>query len=278
MTKPPPAVVAAEALGLRFLVPSGDTVIARCLVEYGEFALPGIDLCAALMAKLAPGRMLDVGANLGTVCLPLAKRFPAWQFVAFEPQLPIFRLLAANCANNGLDNVVLLPWCAGEKGELIDFPAPPLDGLNTGSVGRAFPSESRVPVIMVALDALNLADVRLLKIDVEGFDLEVLQGAPQLIAAHQPAILIEAKPGEKTRTALSLLRRAGYDLYWFFAPFVTAKNERGRKVNSDSLDGDINALALPAGMPNPWDMPKIGDLAEDWLTRQPEFNYMNRYR
>jgi FkbM family methyltransferase len=278
LNKAQPGVVGADALGLRFLVPSGDTVIGPCLIKYGEFALPVIDLFAELMEKMAPGKLLDVGANIGTICLPLAKRFPTWQFVAFEPQLPIFRLLSANSANNGLENVVLLPWCAGEKGDVVQFPAPPLHGLNTGEVGRGFRSESKVPVIMVALDSLGLADVRVLKIDVEGFDLEVLQGAPKLIAAEQPAILLEAKAGKKTSAAFALLRRAGYELYWFFAPFVTSKNERGHKVNPAAMDGDINALALPSGMPNPWDMPKIGDVAENWLSRQPEFHYMNRYR
>lgn len=275
--KPIPPVVITEALGLRFFVPTGDTAIARSLVEFGEFARPEVDLCAALMERLASGWMLDVGANLGTISLPLAKAFPQWRFAAFEPQAAIFRLLAANATLNGLEHVALFPWCVGEKPGIVDFPAPPIRNLNSGAVGRDFKSPNTLPALMIALDNLKLDPVRLLKIDVEGFDLEVLQGASAVLKAQRPAVLFESKAGKKTEAAIALLRELDYRLYWFFAPFVTAKNRRNKPLPKGGMTGDLNALALPKGMDNPWPMPEIGDPAEDWRQRQAEFGYLSRY-
>jgi hypothetical protein len=54
-------------------------------------------------------------------------------------------------------------------------------------------------------------------------------------------------------TVLETLRAAGYRLFWFFAPFVTAEpNKPGTPMVNEG--GDLNCLALPPGAPNLWDL------------------------
>src|SRR5262245_44762739 len=83
---------------------ASDTTIGQALELYGEFA----DSENTLMAEtVKPGDVvLDVGANIGTVTLPLARRVgPSGLVISFEPQRIIFQHLCANIALNGLTHV-----------------------------------------------------------------------------------------------------------------------------------------------------------------------------
>ena len=63
------------------------------------------DLSTKLLAGHTDGLVLDIGANLGSYVIPLAKQHPHLQFDAFEPQRIIYYQLCTNIFLNRLDNV-----------------------------------------------------------------------------------------------------------------------------------------------------------------------------
>lgn len=192
-------VASAIAFDALFLYPSADRTIGPCLAGHGEFARAAIDF---LRDHLPPdGAMCDAGANIGTVSIPLARMLPGLSAFAFEPQLPIYRLLMKNIALNGLMSVEAFPWALGEADGLIHFPTPSLDAsINFGAVGRGSPEGDRTPVIIRKLDSLKLPRLDVIKIDVEGFDLEVVRGAAATIRSCSARLTLLPRPGSSSRS------------------------------------------------------------------------------
>ncbi len=267
------STVAFDAL---FMYPGHDNTIGKCLSEAGEFARAEVEFLLEHLGVRAA--LYDVGANIGTICIPLARSRSGARFYAFEPQLSLYQLLLRNIALNGLLSIEAYPWAIGDYDGLIDFAAPIGDkSTNFGGVGRGTNDGPRIPVILRKLDSLQLPPPQILKIDVEGFDLEVVQGAAILIREHRPIVFVEAKETAKTVELNTTLLSWDYQLFWFFAPFVSRNNFRGVKIDGPSVLGDINIAAFPSGQQPKWSLPKLARADEDWRTRLSEFSYLGRY-
>ncbi|PZQ55615.1 MAG: hypothetical protein DI570_22070 [Phenylobacterium zucineum] len=126
-----------EAYGFRFAYPSGDTAIGQCLREHGEFSRVG----ATLAMQISRGRtFVDVGANIGAIALPVARR--AARVLAIEAHPQLAAILARNVEENGLRNVEVMHAAAGPTAGVAAFPAASLDGtgnFGTSGFGRGAP-------------------------------------------------------------------------------------------------------------------------------------------
>jgi FkbM family methyltransferase len=274
-----------RAYGLTFLVPAGDTGVGYCLRTFGEFARPEVDLLDAYvrLAGDSVGALLDVGANIGAVSLPVASRNRALRVVAIEAHRGLACVLAANALNNQLHGVEVHPAAAGAAPGLVDFPATRLGergNLGTLRVGRPGPSEQ---VRVVTLDQVAPVNTRIVKLDVEGYEREVLLGASRLLRETRPVWLAEANHQDMpaARELAGVFLAAGYRLFLFFAPFVTPS---APKVSGDTRDwtkGDYNFLALPSGVPNLWDLPELATDLVPWpisaAAFAAAFPYLRRY-
>lgn len=270
-----------RAYGLTFLVPAGDEIVGWSLRAFGEFARPEIDLLGAYVDHFGvSGSFIDVGANIGAVCLPLARRFPEWSFIAIEAHRGLSGVLAANALNNHLMNVHWHHAAAGVESALADFPAIPLSSeANFGGLGAHLNGTVPTERVRVAsLDELAPADTRIVKIDVEGAEREVLQGSTRLLKKTKPVILLEVKRQAKPVAAeiLQSLADAGYHGFLMFAPFTTPHHLKPARLGS-STSGDFNLLALPEGTPNLWNLPELRDPLGDWPTAVADFPYLERY-
>ncbi|MEI7728493.1 MAG: FkbM family methyltransferase [Verrucomicrobiota bacterium] len=147
----------------------------------------------------------DVGANVGCFTLLAAPLVGERGLVlGFEPQPDAFRRLQANLGLNHFDNVRLFPLALGAKeGEIGLYDG----GANWTHCASVYPSKwhehcSRIPVRMAALDALleqaQIRRVDLIKIDVEGAELDVLTGATQCLRRCKPKLIIEINPTTMT--------------------------------------------------------------------------------
>jgi len=242
---------------------AADTTIGRALELYGEFAESENEL---MMEIVKHGDvLLDVGANIGTVTLPLARRIgSSGLLISFEPQRVIFQHLCANIALNGLTHVDARRTAVGSAAGQIYVPlVAATTSTNFGGVTLLGNAEGE-PVPMIAIDDLKLERCAFIKIDVEGMEAAVLQGAEQTIARARPAIYFEAKRTAATPSCFAWLLKREYRLYWHFAAFFRTSNFRNVANNVFDGRGDINALAIPAESSLRFELPSVASPDEDW--------------
>jgi FkbM family methyltransferase len=272
-------LVTAEAYGLRLLVPQNDAIIGACLREHGEFARSEVDLIRACLRSQGPGTIIDVGANLGAICLPLAAELPEWRVIGAEASRVLANVLAANAIGNRLLNVEVMHVALGPRLAVALFDSPPLGtSMNFGVLRvREEPGEWTEKVLMRPLDEIAPADTRFVKIDVEGFELQVLRGSNRVLNDLRPGWLIEAHPlrENQVRECLRLFFDAGYRAYFTFAPFVTP----GPSAGGGALKGDQNLLVLPQEMaaPEDWGWPEITSPTLPWPMQETVEVLKRRY-
>ena len=169
---------------------------------------------------------VDCGANIGTHTVSWAKQMTGWgSVVAIEAQEKIYCALAGNIAINNCFNVRLVHAAVGEKTGTMKIPNP--DYFTPTSFGSLELKPARHPeqigqtidysegktvrVNAVTIDSLALKRVDLLKIDVEGMETEVLEGAKRAIRESLPVIIVEhTKTG--TEAIVKFLRHYGYQM------------------------------------------------------------------
>lgn len=248
-------VVAAEPYRLvdtrhgPMLANVNDIYIGQALIEYGECCEIEGELIDKLM-YVKPGKVIEVGANVGIHSVSMAKSLAevGRQLVLFEPQPFIFQNLCANLALNGLSNVVAWPFACGAEEGIVYFTPPDYrDSGNFGGVSMVTEGNPEaVAVPCVCLDrVIGNEDVSLLKIDVEGFELDVLKGAVNLLQRARPLVYVENDRREKSRDLIEYLLGLDYLLYWHSPPLFNPDNYKGKKINH--FDGliSLNMLAIP---------------------------------
>lgn len=148
----------------------------------------------ALRRHLGPGGVLyDVGANVGFFSL-LGARFagPGGHVYAFEPTRDNAAAIEASVVLNGFSNVTVVEKAVGAAagtGRLHVVSDQSWSKLEeTG--GHAL-TEETVDVEIVALDDFDGRPPGLVKIDVEGYELPVLEGMRGVLAEHAPAVICE---------------------------------------------------------------------------------------
>jgi FkbM family methyltransferase len=221
-----------------------DQYVGRSMEVYGEFSELEGDLFAQL---LGPGdTVVEVGANIGAHTVHLAKLVGAGGKVyAFEPQRVIFQIMCANLALNALFNVYA--YHAGLGSVPGTLRVPPTDYADVGNFGGLSLTDASVgeDVSILTLDGFDLPALKVLKIDVEGMEYEVLSGARQTIARHRPAIYVENDRQEKSARLIELIETLGYDMYWHLPTLYNPNNYAGNRENIFGGIVSINLLCIP---------------------------------
>ncbi len=154
--------------------------------------------------------VVDIGAHIGTLAIPLSKL--ASQVIAFEPAPATFALLKQNAELNAAAIDLRNKGLGSEPGSAsLDTKNADNAGANTLEIGGG-------TIEVSTLDSeIALAD--LIKMDVEGMELSVLEGGRELITTAHPIIFSEINlsalraHGSSPRKIESFLRAAGYFLY-----------------------------------------------------------------
>lgn len=167
--------------------------------------------------RTPPGLVVDVGAHIGNHTLWFAAVMRR-QVVALEPYEPSWQALCGHVGANGLwDRVSVHRAAAGAELMPCTVGAP-----KRGNTGTACARpDPRGDVQMVPLDGLELRDVALLKVDVEGLGLDVLRGAAKLLARDRPLIYIEAATDTELAGIDAHLTERGYRRFGRFCSTPT---------------------------------------------------------
>ncbi|MCB0164578.1 MAG: FkbM family methyltransferase [Anaerolineae bacterium] len=159
-----------------------------------------------LQEYLQPGMaMVDVGANIGFVTAFAARLVGNHgRVIAVEPGQDNLRFLRKNIELNGLSNVEIVPYAAGNKAHRRQL------YLHSDSTSHTlFPPEGEndhsIEVQAISLDGVVTQPIDFVKIDVEGAEIEVLEGMTQILQQNPNLrLLVEWNP--------HLLQRAGYSI------------------------------------------------------------------
>lgn len=242
---------------------SADQFVGRSLHRYGEFSEGEVAMFRQL---LHPGDVVvEAGANFGTHTVAMAQMVGAQGAVfAFEPQRLVYQVLTANVALNSLYNVTTLHAGLGAKPGSIRVPAlDPAHGHNFGGLsisGHAAGEE----VAVLTVDSMGLPQCSLLKVDVEGMEYEVLEGARQTIARLKPILYVENDRAEHSARLISQIQGMGYRLWWHFPPLYNANNFRGDPENIFGALVSVNMLCLPREVQININLPEVASSDEDW--------------
>ncbi|UUX95154.1 FkbM family methyltransferase [Aquabacterium sp. J223] len=194
-----------------------DEYVGRSAYFFGDLDPKISQLCRLL---LRPGdRALDVGANIGIVTLLMSRLVGSTgQVHSFEPNPVVSSRLMAAVAHSGVGNVTVYPKALGDQPGKLILNVPP-DNAGAASLvhGYAEPGTVRVEVPVVRLDdEISQGPIRLMKIDVEGFELMVLRGARNLLAEMPPDCIVfehQDRSGGSASEVLACLSAAGYRFY-----------------------------------------------------------------
>jgi len=164
-------------------LPDDDTYFAALLKKDKEYQKKHRDTSLSFVKNFRTA--IDIGAHVGFWSKDLSERFNrVFSFEPLEEHCLCFRknVISENCT--------LIFSALGEKVGLAQIRFPGVTSANA-KIGQG-----GVEVTVNTLDSYeNLQDIDYIKIDVEGFELNVLKGAEQTIRKHKPVITLEQKDG-----------------------------------------------------------------------------------
>lgn len=161
--------------------------------------------------------VIDVGANWGQHSLLFSRLVGnSGKVIAAEPYPPVFAELQWHLEANRIRNVTALPVAISDYNGTETFVAG--ENFSTGSLCAAAPGQREsLRVTTQTLDelaaALGLNALSLVKIDVEGAEGRVLQGAELVVAKFRPLFVIDLHTPEQDLIVAQWLTRRGYCLH-----------------------------------------------------------------
>jgi len=181
----------------RFIIPVINGIGEGNLYANEEWKIPLLEK----LTKFKKGLFVDVGVNIGHTLLKLKSVNPDHKYIGFEPNASCVNYLKALIKSNGIKNADIIPVAVGNKNELLQLNFHFGNDEESASLVHNFrPQQSVmhkefVPVLdYETIKPLLTELTSTIKIDVEGFELEVIKGLSDLIDRDKPAIICEVLP------------------------------------------------------------------------------------
>lgn len=190
-----------------------DTYIGKSLYAYGEWSGDECDMLRALCR----GVFVDVGANIGVMSMAVAAL--GRPVYSFEPQPALHALLKQNVPQATSYNLALSNYSGTAKMPRVDYSS----NGNFGGIGFGHSSLGSINVGVTTLDSFGLSP-SLIKIDVEGHELAVLQGAVETIARCSPILYVEDDRPELRYDLRKFIKSLGYKIEEHNPPMFRVNN------------------------------------------------------
>lgn len=232
--------------GLQYLLPNLKENIAFEIFSDGVYEPETIKMIVQRLPE--NGVFLDIGANIGSITMPVCQQRQDVRAVCVEASPKVFKYLESNIELNNMQNCQLINQLVGEvDNEAVDFFSPD-ELFGKGSSSPVFtnvPEKVRAVTLDTLLSELIIPEVHFIKIDIEGYEYFAFKGAWQLLSRPDaPDILFEfldwaekladgAAPGDAQKILLSF----GYQL------FKVDKKNRLTKMYTHQTTGEAMIFA-----------------------------------
>lgn len=233
----PPLKVYVTQDDIRYILFEKDEVISNEIREKGVWNPNILEVADKILKKSEEGRIIDIGAGIGTFSIPLAvKNYGKFLFECVEPMYPMNLQLCANILLNSLDCINVRNFVASNYNEDTSGPMIELErSTNHGSLSLLkevneargiAESEETFLYEYKAIDSLMFGnDVRLVKISVSGMELSVLEGMSNTLEiSAYPPVIFECWDRdwnkENRESVLDFFKSRGYEHYLMIGDHV----------------------------------------------------------
>lgn len=209
-----------------------EDVISNSLYKTGQWESYLLTISKFFFKDIESPLIIDIGANLGAYSIPIAKSIQqsGGQVIGFEPQRIVYYQLCGNIILNRLDNYIALNKAVGQTNQEIEIPE--IDYNKNHNIGafsldkslrktlkmEQYMKNKTNTVPMITLNSFSTPkSPALIKIDVEGYELNTLKGAINFLEQNQyPPILFEAWSNdwfkEEKVELLNYIKYLGYSI------------------------------------------------------------------
>jgi FkbM family methyltransferase len=221
--------------GIKLIIdPVNDHGVELSLFETGTYEKGILDYIRKHFNE--EGVFVDVGANIGLMSLFVSRYFPQASIHAFEAHPDTVAILKKNLLLNTFSGKIsVYPYALGAVRSKVVISADTDANRGGASIVRQGTNAHEVDCFPLD-EVLKETRIDLLKIDVEGYELPVLEGAKQLIEAFQPTLILEISRdrdgADQTQSIWNFIRERSYRVF-----ILSGTKERKSALNEiDSID------------------------------------------
>lgn len=182
--------------------------------------------------------IIDIGANFGLHTLEFAEMVENGKVYSFEPQRLVYYQLCGNIILNGYDNIYAENIAIGNSKSILKMENPNYASEETINIGNshlnAYTENGFNYVNVEKLDSFNINNVSVIKIDVQGYEPNVLDGSINTIINNKPIIFIEVE--------LPQLQIYGYNESDIFKRLDSLDYTYQKVIDADHL---VDYVAIP---------------------------------
>ena len=242
----------------KIFVSDKDIFIGKALICSGQYCDEEVDIFKQILNP--DDNVIEVGANIGSLSIPISQSIGKGVLYSIEPQQYIYNMLCANIAVNNANNINPIKIAVGDVLGNVNLSKVYYEKTTNFGGVEIVDGNDGESVGLVTLDEYfkDLVSLKLIKIDVEGMEINVLNGGKSLINKHRPFIYCENDRADKSKELMSIFKDLNYSVFEHISQVFNKQNFNECEINP--FDGNyvcINVLAIPNELNIPCELKKI---------------------
>lgn len=227
-----------------FFIPDDDDLIANSIREYGEWAQQEIDILGAFIHT--GNHIVDAGAYIGTHSRAFSALVGAsGKVFAFEPNPATFSILQQNAEAATQSNIQLFNTGLGATSAETTLQIVESDHNRASASVAPAPNAKSIRIKIQPLDELAFSRVDFIKVDIEGMELQLLEGAEDTVQRHSPIIFLEVNSLHSSQGFLDWATQHNYLAYGINVPAFNADNHLQSSINIFGHAREVGLLLTP---------------------------------
>ncbi len=221
-----------------------DTYVGKSFENYGEFSESEAQLFRQICAN--GDIIFDIGANIGAHTLLFSQiAGPQGRVYAFEPQRVVFQTLCANMALNSIENTECYQMGVGANKTTVLVPdiRYDLEANHGGFQIKEYEKGIKTQIVTID-DFFSAPSLKLIKVDVEGMEADVVKGAINVINTYKPFLYVENDKSKYSKKLIETIQSLDYRLFWHFPPLYNPDNYAENNENIFGSTVSMNMLCF----------------------------------